>query len=155
MSLGFPKLGPVHGVSLRFTGAFSVTIKSMTYSINTLKDSEKSEPSSSASFRFTQEVSLLLTAVLLGFWIIALLTHHVTDGPWSTSGVDATVANWMGRVGAWVADITYFLMGFSAWWLVLGAINLWRIGLLRWMRPELAAPVVKSGRGKSAVAPAP
>ena len=127
----------------------------MTYSINTLKDSEKSEPSSSASFRFTQEVSLLLTAVLLGFWIIALLTHHVTDGAWSTSGVDATVANWMGRVGAWVADITYFLMGFSAWWLVLGAINLWRIGLLRWMRPELAAPVVKSGRGKSAVAPAP
>ena len=127
----------------------------MTYSINTLKDSEKSEPSSSASFRFTQEVSLLLTAVLLGFWTIALLTHHVTDGAWSTSGVDATVANWMGRVGAWVADITYFLMGFSAWWLVLGAINLWRIGLLRWMRPELAAPVVKSGRGKSAVAPAP
>ncbi len=127
----------------------------MTYSINTLKDSEKSEPSSSASFRFTQEVSLLLTAVLLGVWIIALLTHHVTDGAWSTSGVDATVANWMGRVGAWVADITYFLMGFSAWWLVLGAINLWRIGLLRWMRPELAAPVVKSGRGKSAVAPAP
>ena len=127
----------------------------MTYSINTLKDSEKSEPSSSASFRFTQEVSLLLTAVILGFWTIALLTHHVTDGAWSTSGVDATVANWMGRVGAWVADITYFLMGFSAWWLVLGAINLWRIGLLRWMRPELAAPVVKSGRGKSAVAPAP
>ena len=127
----------------------------MTYSINTLKNGEKSEPSSSASFRFTQEVSLLLTAVLLGFWIIALLTHHVTDGAWSTSGVDATVANWMGRVGAWVADITYFLMGFSAWWLVLGAINLWRIGLLRWMRPELAAPVVKSGRGKSAVAPAP
>ncbi len=127
----------------------------MTYSINTLKNSEKSEPSSSASFRFTQEVSLLLTAVLLGFWIIALLTHHVTDGAWSTSGVDATVANWMGRVGAWVADITYFLMGFSAWWLVLGAFNLWRIGLLRWMRPELAVPVVKSGRGKSAVAPAP
>jgi len=127
----------------------------MTYSINTLKNGEKSEPSSSASFRFTQEVSLLLTAVLLGFWIIALLTHHVTDGAWSTSGVDATVANWMGRVGAWVADITYFLMGFSAWWLVLGAFNLWRIGLLRWMRPELAAPVVKSGRGKSAVAPAP
>jgi len=127
----------------------------MTYSINTLKNGEKSEPSSSASFRFTQEVSLLLTAVLLGFWTIALLTHHVTDGAWSTSGVDATVANWMGRVGAWVADITYFLMGFSAWWLVLGAFNLWRIGLLRWMRPELAAPVVKSGRGKSAVAPAP
>ena len=77
----------------------------MTYSINTLKDSEKSEPSSSASFRFTQEVSLLLTAVILGFWTIALLTHHVTDGAWSTSGVDATVANWMGRVGAWVAPL--------------------------------------------------
>jgi len=127
----------------------------MTYSINTLKNSQKSEPSSSASFRFTQEVSLLLTALLLGFWTIALLTHHVTDGAWSTSGVDTTVANWMGRVGAWVADITYFLMGFSAWWLVLGAFNLWRIGLMRWMRPELAAPVVKSGRGKSAVAAAP
>ena len=127
----------------------------MTYSINTLKNSEKSEPSSSASFRFTQELSLLLTAVLLGFWTVALLTHHVTDGAWSTSGVDATVANWMGRLGAWVADITYFLMGFSAWWLVLGAFNLWRVGLLRWMRPEQAAPIVKSGRGKSAVAPAP
>ena len=127
----------------------------MTYSINTLKNSDKSEPSRSASFRFTQELSLLFTAVLLGFWTVALLTHQVTDGAWSTSGVDASVANWMGRLGAWVADITYFLMGFSAWWLVLGAANLWRIGLLRWMRPEVAAPVVKSGRGKSAAAPAP
>ena len=126
----------------------------MTYSINTLKNGEKNEPTSSTSFRFTQELSLLLTALLLGFWTVALLTHHVTDGAWSTSGVDATVANWMGRVGAWVADITYFLMGFSAWWLVLGAFNLWRIGLLRWMRPQLAASVVKSGRGKSAMVPA-
>ena len=126
----------------------------MTYSINTLKNGEKNEPTSSTSFRFTQELSLLLTALLLGFWTVALLTHHVTDGAWSTSGVDATVANWMGRVGAWVADITYFLMGFSAWWLVLGAFNLWRIGLLRWMRPQLAASVVESGRGKSAMVPA-
>ncbi len=124
----------------------------MTYSINTLKGGEKGSNPEGAQFRFAQELSLLVAALLLAFWTLALLTHHVTDGAWSTSGVDGTVANWMGRLGAWVADITYFLMGFSAWWLVLGAFNVWRLGLLRWMRPVIAEPVAKPLRGR---APAP
>ena len=61
----------------------------------------------------------------------------------------------MGRVGAWLADLTYFLTGFSAWWLVLGAWNLWRISVLRWMQPPIESEVKpRSSRSKvEAVSP--
>ena len=44
------------------------------------------------------------------------------------------VHNWMGRVGAWLADACYFGFGMSVWWLVLAAVQAWITSLVRWMR---------------------
>ena len=121
----------------------------MTYSINTLKGSGRDGSPPSSQFRFAQEISLFVTALVLLFWLTALLTYSVTDSAWSTSGVGDHIHNWMGRVGAWLADLTYFLTGFSAWWLVLGAWNLWRISVLRWMQPPIESEVKpRSSRSK-------
>ncbi|MDA9218210.1 DNA translocase FtsK 4TM domain-containing protein [Burkholderiaceae bacterium] len=127
----------------------------MTYSINTLKGSGRDGSPPSSQFRFAQEISLFVTALVLLFWLTALLTYSVTDSAWSTSGVGDHIHNWMGRVGAWLADLTYFLTGFSAWWLVLGAWNLWRISVLRWMQPSIESEVKpRSSRSKvEAVSP--
>ena len=127
----------------------------MTYSINTLKGSGRDGSPPSSQFRFAQEISLFVTALVLLFWLTALLTYSVTDSAWSTSGVGDQIHNWMGRVGAWLADLTYFLTGFSAWWLVLGAWNLWRISVLRWMQPPIESEVKpRSSRSKvEAVSP--
>ncbi len=127
----------------------------MTYSINTLKGSGRDGSPPSSQFRFAQEISLFVTALVLLFWLTALLTYSVTDSAWSTSGVGDHIHNWMGRVGAWLADLTYFLTGFSAWWLVLGAWNLWRISVLRWMQPPIESEVkLRSSRSKvEAVSP--
>ena len=127
----------------------------MTYSINTLKGSGRDGSPPSSQFRFAQEISLFVTALVLLFWLTALLTYSVTDSAWSTSGVGDYTHNWMGRVGAWLADLTYFLTGFSAWWLVLGAWNLWRISVLRWMQPPIESEVKpRSSRSKvEAVSP--
>ena len=127
----------------------------MTYSINTLKGSGRDGSPPSSQFRFAQEISLFVTALVLLFWLTALLTYSVTDSAWSTSGVGDHIHNWMGRVGAWLADLTYFLTGFSAWWLVLGAWKLWRISVLRWMQPPIESEVKpRSSRSKvEAVSP--
>jgi S-DNA-T family DNA segregation ATPase FtsK/SpoIIIE len=58
--------------------------------------------------------ALLLTAILL--------THHVADPSFSTTGDGGTVHNLGGRTGAWLSDLLLMLFGVSAWWWVLLAI---------------------------------
>ncbi|TSE32922.1 DNA translocase FtsK [Tepidimonas taiwanensis] len=94
--------------------------------------------------RFAQEIALLLGAVALGFWLLAMLSHDPADPAWSTSGTGVGVRNWGGRLGAWVADIGYYVFGASVWWLVLAAGRAWLAGLARWLRagaPRTEAPV--------------
>src|SRR6185369_7142055 len=52
----------------------------------------------------------------------------------STSGGGAVVRNWGGRLGAWLADASYFLLGFSVWWCFAAAVRAWLATLARWMR---------------------
>ena len=80
--------------------------------------------------RFASEVRL--TAAFIG-WVLlslSLLSFHKSDPSWSSSGTDGHVANWVGVVGAWLSDIAYFLLGFSALWLIplglYGLLRLWR-----------------------------
>jgi S-DNA-T family DNA segregation ATPase FtsK/SpoIIIE len=44
------------------------------------------------------------------------------------------VRNGVGRWGAWVADLAYFLLGFSAWWCVAAGFRIWLVALARWLR---------------------
>jgi S-DNA-T family DNA segregation ATPase FtsK/SpoIIIE len=75
--------------------------------------------------RFTSEIALTLGFVVLALWLIALLSYSLNDPAWSTSGVGAPVLNKVGRLGAWLADVSYFLLGFSVWWCVAVALRLW------------------------------
>jgi S-DNA-T family DNA segregation ATPase FtsK/SpoIIIE len=80
--------------------------------------------------RFAAEVRL--TFAFIG-WILlslSLLSFHKSDPSWSSSGTGGAVANWVGVLGAWFSDVAYFLLGFSALWLIplglYGVLRMWR-----------------------------
>ena len=104
----------------------------MTYSLNTL-NGDAAHQAPAGVRRFAQEISLLAGAALWLFWLLALVSHHLGDAAWSTSGAAGVVANWGGRVGAWLADLSYYLFGASVWWLVLAGGRAWLAGLWRWL----------------------
>ena len=66
--------------------------------------------------RFAREIGLILGLLALVFWCMALLGFSLQDAAWSTSGQGALVHNWAGRLGAWIADLSYFSLGYSVWW---------------------------------------
>ena len=109
----------------------------MTYSLNTLNASAaaKSPPRTGAA-RFGHEIGLIVGLLALVFWLLALVSYSAQDAAWSTSGANDSrmVANWAGRFGAWLADGSYFALGFSVWWCVAAGARAWVSSLARWMR---------------------
>ena len=106
----------------------------MTYSLNTLNADRQSSGGSGGVARFAQEIALVLGAAALAFWLLALLSHSLADPAWSTTGTSDTVGNWGGRLGAVLADASYYLLGFSVWWCFLLGVRLWLATLARWLR---------------------
>ena len=106
----------------------------MSYSLNTLNASAagKAAPRGAVA-RFGHEAVLVLGLLALVFWLLALLSYSAQDAAWSTSGADQATANWAGRLGAWLADGSYFALGFSVWWTVAVALHAWVAALLRWV----------------------
>jgi DNA segregation ATPase FtsK/SpoIIIE, S-DNA-T family len=105
----------------------------MTYSLNTLNTLQSNdEPSSSE--RFTREVVLVVGAGALIFWVLSLVSYSSNDAAWSTTGLSADTRNWCGRIGANVADLSYFFLGFSAWWCIAALSVAWISLLLIWMK---------------------
>jgi S-DNA-T family DNA segregation ATPase FtsK/SpoIIIE len=109
----------------------------MSYSLHTLTrplDAEAdAEPPRGFWARFALEFSLLLGAAALLLALIALLSYRSTDPAWSTSGLAPQVHNWAGRLGAWLADVAYFMLGYSVWWCWLAGLRAWLSGLSRWL----------------------
>ena len=116
----------------------------MTYSLDTLNSRNSPAAGAPSGFkRFTREVGLIFGLVGLLFWFAALLSYSPQDSAWSTSGSpevasDALVAakNWGGHLGAWVADASYFLFGFSVWWALAAGCRAWLISLTRGLRDD-------------------
>ena len=116
----------------------------MTYSLDTLNT--QNSPSSATPGgvrRFTQEVGLILGLLGLLFWLLALYSYSSQDAAWSTSGSAQTfgaaqsgIHNWGGRLGAYLADASYFLLGFSVWWLLAAGLSVWLAALAQWLRAE-------------------
>jgi DNA segregation ATPase FtsK/SpoIIIE, S-DNA-T family len=89
--------------------------------------------------RFSQELLLALGALALLFWLIALATHSGVDAAWSTSGSQAAGAasrNWGGKLGAWIGDASFYLFGYSVWWLFAAGLRTWLGSLARWLRSD-------------------
>ncbi len=110
----------------------------MTYSLDTLKTrSSRSDAPAVGVRRFAQEVGLLLALLGLVFWLLSLLGYSAQDAAWSTSGeVGATIHNWGGKLGAYLADASYFLLGFSVWWLLAVGVSVWLASLAQWLRGD-------------------
>jgi DNA segregation ATPase FtsK/SpoIIIE, S-DNA-T family len=130
----------------------------MTYSLNTLNASSSSSQAKPLTGigRFINEIALVAGFVLLLLWLIALLSYSPQDAAWSTSGNGQAIRNQVGRLGAWMADLSYFAFGFSAWWCVAAGWRAWlsllasrmRGGALgdtlttTWVRSSLRSPWV-------------
>lgn len=114
----------------------------MTYSLNTLQSSAsgESQPVRLRAMRFAHEITLIAGFVALLFWLLAMLSFTPSDAAWSTSGTGGEVKNWGGRIGAWLADASYFLAGYSVWWCLAAGLRVWLSSLAGWMRGGEPAP---------------
>jgi S-DNA-T family DNA segregation ATPase FtsK/SpoIIIE len=115
----------------------------MTYSLHTLKNStgaSNAQASPSAGWRrYATEIALVGGFFLLAFWLLALVSYSPQDPAWSTSGAGQGLVNRGGRLGAWVADLSFYLMGFSVWWCAALALTVWVRTFARKLRSEDAA----------------
>ncbi|HEY8048304.1 MAG TPA: DNA translocase FtsK 4TM domain-containing protein [Ramlibacter sp.] len=109
----------------------------MTYSLNTLTDTGALPAGKHTGVaRFAHELALVAGFVAIVFWFLALASYSPGDPAFSTSGAGGPIHNWGGKLGAWVADASYFLLGFSVWWCVAAAVRAWLTTLSRWTRGE-------------------
>ncbi|MCX7278533.1 MAG: DNA translocase FtsK 4TM domain-containing protein [Burkholderiales bacterium] len=107
----------------------------MTYSLNTLNSSGPVvSPVRTGLNRFAREIGLILGLLALVFWLMSMLGYTLQDPAWSTSGQSTVVRNWGGRLGAWIADLSYFSLGFSVWWCFAAGVRAWLAALADWMR---------------------
>ena len=116
----------------------------MTYSLDTLnsRNSLTTAPVGGVK-RFAHEVGLMLGGLGLVFWLAALASYSAQDAAWSTSGAItagasggtglALARNMGGKLGAFLADGSYFLFGFSVWWLWAAGARRWLLSLVRWL----------------------
>jgi len=88
--------------------------------------------------------------IALVFCLLAFLSHSIQDPAWSTSGVNESPRNWGGRLGAWLSDMGFYLLGFSVWWCLAAGIRAWLSALADWMRGSEAAPDAQVKRGAMA-----
>ncbi len=83
---------------------------------------------------------MLLAALAWLLFLLALVTHQVSDAAFSTSGTGEPLRNKAGLLGARLADMAFFLFGFSAWWLVPVGLRAWLSALAGLLRSDAAAP---------------
>jgi S-DNA-T family DNA segregation ATPase FtsK/SpoIIIE len=119
----------------------------MTYSLNTL-NADRASAAPVGLARFAEEIGLVLGAAALAFWLLALLSHSLADPAWSTTGTQLEVSNWGGRLGALLADGSYYVLGFSVWWCFFAGLRAWLSTLARWIRGQQG----NGGGGDSAAA---
>jgi len=123
----------------------------MTYSLDTLNSRNSTAAPEPGGFkRFTREVGLILGLVGLILWMAALLSYSPQDAAWSTSGNPEVASgsqaarNWGGHLGAWVADASYFLLGFSVWWALAAGFRAWLLSVTRGLRGDFSPLGVSS-----------
>ncbi len=122
----------------------------MSYSLDTLNSPASKQRSAARNMphtlnksrHFSQEIGLTIGALALLFWLLAIITHSGVDAAWSTSGNQAAGAvsrNWGGKLGAWLADASFYLLGYSVWWLFAAGLRTWLGSLARWLRSDTSA----------------
>ncbi len=111
------------------------------------KKAKRKKPSSSqdlslqdasALFTFRLKEGLLLFSITLSIFLwVSLVSYHYSDPGWSHSSAVASIANAGGRVGAWLADVVLFFLGYMAY--VLPVILCYSTWLLYYHRHRSGA----------------
>lgn len=78
-------------------------------------DNKKRRPLSVQMRHRLREGLFLLSVACAVFLFISLASYHHNDPGWSSTGLGNHVANWGGRVGAWMSDIFLSLFGIVAY----------------------------------------
>ncbi|WP_447555754.1 DNA translocase FtsK 4TM domain-containing protein [Vreelandella sp. EE22] len=85
-----------------------------------------------------REGVVVVLLALCVFLLLALFSYQPADPGWSYQGPETDVRNWMGPVGAWLADVLYSLLGASAlWWPGMFGFAAWWLMRSRQVRFEL------------------
>ena len=100
------------------------------------------------ALRFAHEITLIAGFVRSLFWLLAMLSYTPSDAAWSTSGTGGEIKNWGGRIGAWLADASYFLAGYSVWWCLAAGLRVWLSSLAGWLRGGDPAAANEPPRGR-------
>lgn len=82
------------------------------------KKSAAAAPSGRISHRLREGLAILLAATAL-FLFLSLYTYHGADPGWSRTSANPLVNNLGGHVGAWFADIFFYLLGYVAYFFPL------------------------------------
>ncbi|MFT7374299.1 MAG: S-DNA-T family DNA segregation ATPase FtsK/SpoIIIE [Oleiphilaceae bacterium] len=61
------------------------------------------------------EVGMIISCVFAFFLLLAMVSFHPADPGWSQAGLQSNVHNWVGPMGAWFADILFFILGSFAY----------------------------------------
>ncbi|MBO1255083.1 DNA translocase FtsK 4TM domain-containing protein [Alteromonas sp. 5E99-2] len=73
-----------------------------------------------------KEVGMILMCAFAFFLLLALSSFHPSDPGWSQAGLHVNIQNWVGKTGAWCADLLYFTLGYLAFFVPLAtAIFAW------------------------------
>ncbi len=112
----------------------------MTYSLHTLHAKAFEPPPAPTGWaRFATEIAIVVGFLGLAFALLALTSYSSQDAAWTTSGTGAAPLNHAGRAGALLADLAYFFLGYSVWWLLAVALRAWiALVALRWGTPTVA-----------------
>ncbi|MDQ7734910.1 DNA translocase FtsK 4TM domain-containing protein [Halomonas sp. SpR1] len=85
-----------------------------------------------------REGVVVILLALCVFLLLALFSYQPSDPGWSYQGPETDIGNWMGQVGAWLADVLYSLLGASAlWWPGMFGFAAWWLIRSRQVRFEL------------------
>lgn len=95
------------------------------------------KPTSKWPLRISEGLFVLTTALAL-YFLIALLSYEPADPGWSSFGETETVANAVGRSGAWFADVFFSLLGYSAF--IIPVVLLYRAWLFFRHRDQYIEP---------------
>jgi S-DNA-T family DNA segregation ATPase FtsK/SpoIIIE len=74
-----------------------------------------------SGFQRIMEVGMMLSCAFAFFLLLALASFHPADPSWSQAGLQGSIHNWVGPVGAWLADIMFFSFGWVAYFFPFAA----------------------------------
>lgn len=66
------------------------------------------------------ETLMIVFCMLALFIFLALMSFHQADPGWTQTGLQPTINNWMGPIGAHIADLLFFSLGYLAYLLPFG-----------------------------------